>query len=344
MRKAFLIVLLLGSLLVLTFAVTGCESTGTITPTATSQFAFLRYTGVLGSVRLSQSANLTAHVTPPHRSTQRTAAVAGVADINPGSIDVYVMDINGALGSEKRVGDQSASINSALLSYDGKKAVFNAETGAEGYYQVYVVSMTDLNNLNPVQITTDANDHYDPQLSQDGNTVLFMTKGDTLPWHVFTVASSGGAVTQVATNYCVHLAAFVPPGTNQIVFSGHGTLGEGVFIMNADGTGVTKLADTYWDAFPAVSPDGKQVAFADGWSGDVYTVGIDGQGLKQLVGPNTADEDFGGDPLFVKDKILYVGAGKDSIEIFAMNADGTGKTALTQNSTHEFFTITGVMY
>ncbi len=76
MRKALLVFLLLGSLLVLTFAVTGCESTGTITPTATSQFAFLRYVGGVFAPA-ARSGNLGGYAPLAKHSTTFKAAVPG---------------------------------------------------------------------------------------------------------------------------------------------------------------------------------------------------------------------------------------------------------------------------
>lgn len=61
-----------------------------------------------------------------------------------------------------------------------------------------------------------------------------------------------------------------------------------IHVMNADGTGVTRLTDGgagRGDCFPTWSPDGRQVAFTSDRSGnrDVWVVEADGSGLRQLT-------------------------------------------------------------
>src|SRR5690242_1748574 len=61
-----------------------------------------------------------------------------------------------------------------------------------------------------------------------------------------------------------------------------------VMVMNPDGSGLTKVGKGEGLAMdPALSPDGKQVAFTavdlNTFKGDVYVINLDGSGKKQLT-------------------------------------------------------------
>ena len=101
----------------------------------------------------------------------------------------------------------------------------------------------------------------------------------------------------------------------QIVFQSGRTTGQGVnkptggdeiFVMNPDGTGIEQLtANTVADEEPALSPDGKKIAFAHEGvqssnlqdDAEVYLMNVDGSGQLNLsnAGGGVVDEasDFG---------------------------------------------------
>ncbi len=58
-----------------------------------------------------------------------------------------------------------------------------------------------------------------------------------------------------------------------------------IFVMNADGTGVTQLTDNDdWDGVPVWSPNGKQIAFASDRYGDreIFVMNADGSNVVSL--------------------------------------------------------------
>ena len=120
-----------------------------------------------------------------------------------------------------------------------------------------------------------------------------------------------------------------------------------VYSMNPDGTGVTRLTtEPSADGLAVWSPDGKKVAFMSDRHDplyDIYVMNADGTGVTRLT--NTPGVD--GYPSWSKDgkRIVFASTRASGVpndpdllhlDIFAMNADGTGVTRLTTSSAAEF--------
>jgi Tol biopolymer transport system component len=101
--------------------------------------------------------------------------------------------------------------------------------------------------------------------------------------------------------------------------------------MNADGSGVRRLAgNVAWRA-PVWSPDGRRIAFTDA---GIYVMNTDGTGQRRLI---TRD---GGGPAWSPDgrRIAFagsVGRGFHNMEIYVVNADGSEQRRLTHNTWHD---------
>jgi Tol biopolymer transport system component len=107
-----------------------------------------------------------------------------------------------------------------------------------------------------------------------------------------------------------------------------------IYVMNADGTGQTRLTNGGgWD--PSWSPDGQRIAFVvnrDGF-GNIYVMNADGTGQTRLT--NTRANDV--DPSWSPDgqRIAFHSDRGGDFDIFVMNADGTGQTILTTDPQHD---------
>ncbi len=86
------------------------------------------------------------------------------------------------------------------------------------------------------------------------------------------------------------------------------------------------------DEYPSFSPDGKKVAFYSDASGDreIYVIDSNGTNLVQLTNSAGADEDPDWSPN--GEQIIFQSArlGKDTANLFVMNADGTKPEAITR--------------
>jgi TolB protein len=113
--------------------------------------------------------------------------------------------------------------------------------------------------------------------------------------------------------------------------------GDVIYVMNADGSGqvaVTHNLPGSDDAWPSWAPDGRHLAFAreTGGGSAIYTVGLDGHGLKRLTADqNALDTEPAWSPdgkviAFETDLFMLPG------QIFAMRPDGGRRRQLTDPS------------
>ena len=124
-----------------------------------------------------------------------------------------------------------------------------------------------------------------------------------------------------------------PTPSGRIAFESESDGNVEIYVMNADGTGLTNLTNnSAGDWIPAWSPDGSQIAFAsgrDGISTEIYVMNADGTGQTRLTS-NSAGDWW---PAWSPDgsQIAFASDRDGNDEIYVMNADGTGQTRLTNN-------------
>ena len=131
-------------------------------------------------------------------------------------------------------------------------------------------------------------------------------------------------------------AAF-PGGNGKIAFTKEnfrqGT--SGIFTINPDGSGSSKLGSGY---SPSWSADGEKVVFenfsGDGeedFNQDIYVMNADGSGVEQI----TSSRAYDSSPSFFPtgDKIAFVrDSPRNGVDIFTINLDGTELTKLTDDA------------
>ncbi len=345
MRKVLLISLVLISVIVLATGLTGCGGS-TITPNkqvATSQFAFIRE-----PAPKTVQAPLTAQIgraAETQRRMTRKAVTRRITAATPGEIAqgdrlVVLMKNDGTNESPQEI---AAEYTSVQLSYDGKMGVFSAYD-TTGYQQVYVVDMTKA-TLEAVALTTDANDHYWPQLSFDNSQVVFGmlgSKGNDVAVVISSTPGTGTPKVVAVPNhpeYEISTPTFTPDGN--IVFEED--YNDSIAIMDQSGQNFRVLTNPggsyetdYLDETPSVSPDGKTVVFAR--DGDIYTADINGTApdtnLKQLT---TTGDNW--DPMYVNDRIVFLSWRDEAngYEVYSMLPSGSDQKRLTNNNMNEFF-------
>lgn len=116
----------------------------------------------------------------------------------------------------------------------------------------------------------------------------------------------------------------------RIAFSSSRDGNAEIYVMNADGSGVTRLTnDSAPNVDPAWSPDGSRIVFASGRDGnyEIYVMNADGTGQTRLTNNSINDRN----PAWCGTRIAFQG-GSNFYDLFVMNDDGTGVTQLTNDA------------
>ena len=125
----------------------------------------------------------------------------------------------------------------------------------------------------------------------------------------------------------------------RIVFISDRDGNDEIYVMNADGSDVTRLTTTggHIAIYSRWSPDGQRIAFVadhDGDDeGDIYLANADGSDLTQLAIADSYQGPRDERPVLFS-TTAYDGNGDD--EIYIMNPDGSGLVRLTDNTSRDF--------
>lgn len=245
---------------------------------------------------------------------EQDARIAFISD-RDGSEDIYIMNADGS--DVTRLTDTDGHIACCpKWSPDGQRIAFTS--GQNGNHDIYLVN-ADGSGL--TQLTHSDRDDSNPAWSPDGQRIAFTSGrpvGLVLPGALATIIADGSDLTQMVGKFDIYL-------------------------VNADGTGLTQLTDDAGtDFFPSWSPDGQRILFISDRDGDpdIYTVNAAGSGLSQLTHNRQLEMSPGWSP--DGQRILFYKWPLDGdLEPYTMNADGSGLiTQLTHSveieSLHSF--------
>jgi dipeptidyl aminopeptidase/acylaminoacyl peptidase len=167
-----------------------------------------------------------------------------------------------------------------------------------------------------------------PTFAPDGQSIMFFsTEGGEKPAIYHTVGQISEVMRREAQPIQGESPAWTPDG-KQIVYKGCLGVDCGLILSNVDGSFPKQLTPGLTDTNPAVSPDGKTIAFMSSQAGnwDVYTVGIDGTGVTQV----TTDTFDDGLPIWSPDgkMIVFVSNRGNVWSVWAMSPDGKNQRSL----------------
>jgi hypothetical protein len=168
-----------------------------------------------------------------------------------------------------------------------------------------------------------------PAFSPDDQSFLFQSREAGEEFAIYrTVGRDYEVLRREAFPVQGEAPAWTPDGESLVY---RACLGElcGLYRINLDGSSPQQLTEDLSDTNPAVSPDGKSIAFMsqdheDNW--DIYVVEIDGSGRQQLTDDPAAD----GLPIWSPDgaTIAFVSERSGEWAVWAMDADGGNQRLL----------------
>lgn len=179
-----------------------------------------------------------------------------------------------------------------------------------------------------------------PGTSGSPGTLAFTKVGADGGTAIHVVSARGGRSRRLSDGGLDDFPAWSPDG-RQIAFSSLRGDTSQIYLMKADGSGERRLTAGRGSATdPAWSPDGTRIAFtrvAEGSTGDIHVIGVDGRGETQLTDADTPthgifsyDDQAAWSPdgtriAFISNRDVDL-----DYEIWVMNADGSAPVRLTR--------------
>jgi Tol biopolymer transport system component len=240
--------------------------------------------------------------------------------------EIYVMNANGS--SQTRLTNNSATDWTCRWSPDGKQIVFiSMRDNAQG--EIYVMNA---DGSQQTRLTNNTADEWYPYWSPDGSKIVFSSDVDG-DHEIYVMNRDGSGVTQLTFNTAMDTVPSWSPDNSTIAFVSDRDAGAvEIYVMNPDGSGQTRLTNnTVTDLYPNWSPDSGWIVSYTG--GEVWRMKNDGSEATPLT--DTTGDNWAA--VYSPDGAYLAFSSDRDInqEVYAMYADGSGQTNLTNNSAND---------
>ncbi len=258
-----------------------------------------------------------------------------------GNHEIYAMNPDGS--SQTRLTDNTAMDIYPAWFPDHSRLVFASNRDSAGL-DVYTM-LPDGSSV--TRLTTSSGDDYGGNVSPDGTQIAFVSSRDG-DLEIYVMNADGSGQTQLTSNSAIDsLPSWTADGT-RITFTSFRDGNMELYSMNPDGSGQTRLTNSASQEYgPVWSPDGSKMALVSTITGnaDIFVANADGTGGTQLTNHSAADgytvlsgvSHFGLSWSPDGSKIVFISTRDGNLEVYVMNADGSGQTRLTTTTAIESF-------
>ena len=209
-----------------------------------------------------------------------------------GNSEIYVMNADGT--GVTRLTNHSADDVEPAFSSDGSRIAF--ASNRDGNYEIYVMSV---DGTNVTRLSNNPASDRSPSFSPDGTKIVFESARDGSVDEIYMMGADGTGVTRLTNHPAADLAPRYSPDGRKIAFMSlrHAppfvpggplpSLYFQVYLMSADGTGVTRLTNTtVSEGIPVFSPDGLKIMFTSETgrtSAEIFLMNVDGTSRTRLT-------------------------------------------------------------
>jgi Tol biopolymer transport system component len=193
--------------------------------------------------------------------------------------DIWIADGDGS--NPRQLTTHAANDTRPAFSNTGTQIVFASDRNSTaGTSDLFLM---DANGANQVAITnTPTIDENYPSWSPDGAAIAFSRDGD-----IYKVSPNGANLMRLTTSAITEFEPDWSPSSSQIVFRQGINGNDELWKINANGSGLTPLAQngSVVEERPVWSPEGDKIAFIRGAFKDaeVYTMNADGSGVTRIT-------------------------------------------------------------